>query len=162
VSPAVRSYTVANATCAEDSGTVTFSPGLTDTAAVQTIKVKGTLAGCTGEPFTGAKYTATLKTPAPVACAALSEAGEAAVGTVRLSWTPKAKASEGTLSLVATETENAPLSGELTSGSYSPSTLTGTLTERYLGGATCGQASGKKAAKAVRKGTFSGSAVAFG
>lgn len=46
-----------------------------------------------------------------------------------------------------------------TSGSYSPLTLTGTATESYTGGATCGEKVGEKAAKAVKKGTFRGSTI---
>ena len=46
-------------------------------------------------------------------------------------------------------------------GSYSPLTSSGTMTESYIGGATCGEKVGGKAAKAVKKGTFTGSAVDF-
>jgi len=59
------------------------------------------------------------------------------------------------------ETPGVAFSGEVTTGSYSPLTLTGTATESYTGGAACGEKVGKKAAKAVKKGTFSGPAVSF-
>jgi hypothetical protein len=59
-----------------------------------------------------------------------------------------------------TETPDIAFSAEVTTGSYSPLTLTGTATERYAGAATCGEKIGNKAAKVVKKGTFSGSAVA--
>jgi YVTN family beta-propeller protein len=153
-------YTVvARTKCTGNTGKVTLTPGLTDTPTIQTMKIKGTLTGCTGKLFTGAKYTATLKTAVPVSCSALTEAGEPATGAARYTWTPKAKVSTGALSLPLTETPNVPVSAEVTSGSYSPLTLTGTATESYTDGATCGQKEGKKAAKAVKKGTFSGSAV---
>ncbi len=143
--------------CAGNAGTVTLSPGLKDTAAVQTMRVKGTLTGCTGTPFTGATYTATLKTAGPVSCSALKAVGEPATGTAKYAWTPKAKGStKGTLSMPLTETPDISFSGDVTTGVYSPLTLTGTATESYTGGATCG------AVKAVKKGTFSGSAVSFG
>ncbi len=58
-----------------------------------------------------------------------------------------------------TETADSAFSGEVTIGSYSPLTLAGVATESYTRGATCGEKVGKKAAKAVKKGTFSGSAV---
>ena len=125
------------------------------------MKIKGTLTGCAGEPFTEAKYTATLKTAGPVSCSVLKTAGEPATGAAKYSWTPKAKASTGTLSMPLTETPDIAFSAEVTSGSYSPLTLTGTATESYTGGATCGETVGKKTAKPVKKGTFSGSAVSF-
>ncbi len=152
-------YTVVG--CTANSGTVTLSPGLTDTAKVQTMKIKGTLTGCAGKPFTGATYTATLKTAGPVSCSVLTGAGETATGAATYKWTPKAAASTGTLSMPLTEMPGVAFAGEVTAGSYAPLTFTGTATESFTGGATCGQKVGKKAAKAVKKGTFSGSAVSF-
>jgi hypothetical protein len=154
---------VVRATCTTNTGTVTLSPGLTNTPAVQTMKIKGTLTGCTGEPFTAVAYTATLETAGPVTCSVLA-AGEAATGAAKYAWTPKpkkAKAPEGTLSMSLAETPSIAFSGEVTTGAYSPLTLTGTATESYTGGVTCGEKVGKRAAKAVKKGTFSGSAVSF-
>jgi hypothetical protein len=142
------------ATCTANTGTVTLSPGLSGTPAVQTMKIKGTLTGCTGEPFTGTKYTATLKTAGPVSCSVLTAAGETATGAAKYKWTPKAKGSTGTLNMLLTETPGVGFAGEVTSGSYAPLTLSGTATESYTGAATCG-------AKKVKKGTFSGSAVNF-
>jgi len=82
--------------CASNTGTVTLSPGLTGTPAVQTLKIKGTLMGCTGEPFTEVAYTATLKTAEPVSCSMLTGAGEAASGAATYKWTPKTKPSVAT------------------------------------------------------------------
>jgi hypothetical protein len=56
--------------------------------------------------------------------------------------------------MLLTETPGVAFSGEVTSGSYAPLTFSGTVTESYAGGATCG-------AKKVKKGTYSGSAVNF-
>ncbi len=153
-------YTVVASLCS-DTATVTLSPGLTDTAAVQTMKIKGTLAGCVGAPFTGARYTATLKTAGPVSCSVLTGAGEPATGAATYKWTPKAKASKGTLSMSLTETPDIAFSAEVTSGPYAPLTLTGTATESYTGGATCGEKVGKKAVKAVKEGTLSGLISSF-
>jgi len=148
--------------CTGNSGTVTLSPGLRDTAAVQTMRIKGTLTGCAGEPFTGAKYTATLKTAGPVSCSVLTGAGESATGVAKYNWTPKAKTSTGTLSMPLTETPDIAFSGEVTTGPNSPLTLTGTATEKYTGAALCGVPQGKLGVvKVVKKGTFSGSAVSF-
>ena len=139
--------------CTGNSGTVTLNPGLTDTAAAQTMKIKGTLTGCQGTPFKDVKYTATLTTAA-VSCSVLTGAGATATGAATYKWTPKPKkgtASTGTLSMPLAETAGIVFSAEVTSGSYSPLTLTGTASESYAGGATCGQK-----AKALKKGTFSG------
>jgi hypothetical protein len=56
--------------------------------------------------------------------------------------------------MLLSETPGIAFSGEVTSGSYTPLTLSGTVTDSYAGGATCG-------IKAVKKGTFTGSAVNF-
>ena len=154
ISPAKR--------CTGDTGTIKLKPGLTNTAAVQTLKIKGTLTGCIGEPFTEAKYTATLTTAGPVSCSALTGAGGAASGAVKLKWTPKAKPSTttGTLGTFLTETPGAALSGSLTAGPYSPLTITGSGSESFTGGSACGVPVGTKPAKAVKVGTFSG-AVSF-
>jgi alpha-tubulin suppressor-like RCC1 family protein len=148
------------ATCTTNAGTVTLSPGLTGTASVQTMNIKGTLASCAGEPFKEVEYTATLKTAGPVACSVLTAAGEPATGAAKYRWTPRAKASTGALNTLLTETPGVTFLGEVGAGGYSP-TFSGTVTQSYTGAATCGQASGKKATKAVMKGTFSGSAVSY-
>jgi hypothetical protein len=151
------------ATCAANRGTVTISPGLTDTAAFQTMTIKGTLTGCTDESFTKASYTATLKTAGAVSCSVLTGAGETATGVDKYKWTPKTKtASTGTLSMPLTETPDAPFSAEVTAGSYTPLTFTGTATESYTGAAKCGEKVGTKPAKPVKKGTFIGSVVSIG
>ena len=116
------------------------------------MKIKGTLTGCSGTPFTGATYTATLRTAGPVSCSVLTGAGETATGAAKYKWTPKAKASTGTLSMPLTETPEIAFSGEVTSGSYAPLTLTGTATESYTGGATCGEKVGKKASESSQEG----------
>ena len=159
---ASTSYTVVRARCTINSGTVTLSPGLTGTAVVQTMKIKGTLTGCTGEPFTEVKYTATLKTAAAVSCSVLTGAHGTATGASTYKWAPKAKPSTGMLSMLLTEAPGSALSGDLATGSYSPLTFSGATTESYTGGATCGQPAGKKPAKPVKKGTFTGSVTSFG
>jgi hypothetical protein len=156
-------YRVVEALCTADAGTVTLSPGLTDTAAVQTLKIKGTLSGCRGESFTAVSYTATLKTAGPVACSVLSGEGEGelASGAAKFTWIPKAKTSGGTLSLPLSESPYIYLDGGLTSGAYSPLSLFGPLREKFTGSATCGVVEGKKKPKAVRKGSFEGAAADF-
>jgi alpha-tubulin suppressor-like RCC1 family protein len=142
-------------TCTTSAGTIKLSPGLSGTPAVQTMKITGTIADCTSEPFTQTKYTATLKTAAPVSCSVLNAAGAAATGPARYKWVPKAKASTGMLSLFLSETPGVALSGELTARTmYAPRWLSGTVTESYTGAASCG-------AKKVKKGAFTGAAVSF-
>ena len=87
------------ASCTANAGTIKLSPGLVGTPAVQTIKIKGTLTGCAGEPFAAVKYTATLTTADPVSCSVLKEAGEGATGPAKYKWTPKAPSSSGTLGM---------------------------------------------------------------
>jgi hypothetical protein len=118
------------------------------------MRIKGTLTGCTGDRFTETKYTATLKTAGPVSCAVLRGADEGATGAAKVKWTPKARPSTGTLSLLLSETSGVAFSAELTSGPYAPRTLSGTVTESYTGAASCG-------AKTVKKGMFSGAVVTF-
>jgi alpha-tubulin suppressor-like RCC1 family protein len=145
---------IAIVACATSTGTVKLSPGVSATPAVQTMKIKGTLAGCTGEPFTESHYTAALKTAGPVSCAVLTAAGEAANGVAKYKWTPNAKHSRGngSLSLLLTETAGAAWSGELVSGSYAPRRFFGTVSESYAGAATCNT-------RSVKSGAFNGSGV---
>jgi uncharacterized Zn-binding protein involved in type VI secretion len=139
--------------CAASGGSITLSPGVTNTAAIQTVRIKGVMTACSGDPFTTVKYTAKLTTAAPLSCSALNGVGEAATGAVTFKWTPKTRyASTGTLSLFLSETPGVAFGGEVARGSFSALALLGTATERYTG--TCG-------GKAVKKGTFTGSAVSF-
>jgi hypothetical protein len=142
-----------SATCTTNTGTIKLSPGLSDKTAIQTMKIKGTLGSCAGEPFAQTKYTATLRTAGAVSCSVLKEAGEA-FGAVKYQWTPSAKASKGTLNMLLSETPPVAFSGEVASGTYSPLTFSGTATESYDGAATC-------STTPVKKGVFSGSAVNF-
>jgi YVTN family beta-propeller protein len=149
--------TTFTAECEGNAGTIKLSPGLTGTAAVQTVKIKGTLSGCLGENFTAVGYKAALKTSGPVSCSALHEAGEPATGSAKYKWTPKkANGLEGPLSVPLTET----LAGAFSSEAPAPPaaswllTMTGTVTDTFTGGLTCG-------AKPVKKGTFAGSGVSL-
>jgi alpha-tubulin suppressor-like RCC1 family protein len=148
------------ASCSANSGSIKLSPGLTNAPAVQTIKIKGTLMGCEGEPFARATYTATLKTTGPVTCSALQALGETATGPAKFKWAssmPRLKSSTGTLSLRLSETPGVAFSAEATAGAYSRLVFSGTATESYAGASSCGQTAKAK----VKTGTFSGSAVGF-
>jgi alpha-tubulin suppressor-like RCC1 family protein len=147
---------IAIVSCPSSAGTVRLLPGLSSTPAVQTMKIKGTLTGCTGEPFAEMTFKAALQTAGAVSCSVLKGGGGAASGAATYKGTPKAKHSResGTLGLLLTETSGAALSGETTQGPYSPRAFFGAVSERYTDATTCG-------AKTVKKGTFSGSAVSF-
>ena len=96
-------------------------------------------------------YKATLKTAGPVACSVLKTAGEAAKGAAKYKWTPKAKASTGTLSLLLTTTPGVAFSGGVTAGSYRPLTFSGTVSERYTGAATAAPRRSRRAHSADRR-----------
>jgi hypothetical protein len=94
----------------------------------------------------------------------LSGKGGAPLRAAKYKWTPKPKpaTATGPLSLTLSETPHVSFSGEVTAGSFSPLALGGTASQTYEGGAKCGvPEEGKKTAKAVKKGTFTGSQVVF-
>src|SRR3954470_5641154 len=70
---ATASASAATATCTGATGKVKLSPGLTETAAVQNIQVKGELTGCTGEGAQETyKFQIHAKTAEAVTCSALT------------------------------------------------------------------------------------------
>ena len=72
---ATASASAATATCTGANGKIKLSPGLSETAAVQNIQVKGELTGCTGEGSQETyKYQIHAKTAEAVTCAALAGA----------------------------------------------------------------------------------------
>ena len=158
--------------CITNSASVKLTPGLTNTPAVQRMKIKGTLQGCEGEPFTAATYKGTLQTAGPVTCAALTEPSEPAIGTVKFKWTPATKpatsvgtmsvpfAAASTIQLVSNEITFGrafEFSGEVQTGAHSPLAFTGTALTRYFGGSRCGVPK----SKAVKAGEVSNSEVGF-
>lgn len=148
-------------TCTGNSATIKLSPGLSESAKVQNISIKGTLSGCSDEGSTvsSAKYVGQLKTAEPVTCSALTGAA-AAEGSIVVKWSPKGQGnSMGSLAMSLTEVPGASFGGTLESGLLSGSTLAGTVSQTYTGGATCGVGNGKKKGKKVDKGSFTGSTV---
>jgi hypothetical protein len=159
------SYTVASAqeTCSGNSGKLSLSPGVTNTAAVQVVKVKGVLSGCSGSrPYTEAKYAGTLKTVKGVTCTSLTSSSEqSATGPLLVKWLPKARGAEsnGTLSVPLTQAPGAILGGSLESGQFSPSDIAGTVSQTFAKAAKCGVAIGTKPVAPIKSATFTGSAV---
>src|ERR1700739_424849 len=82
---ATASASAATATCAGATGKIKLSPGLTETAAVQNIQVKGVLTGCTGE---GAQesypFQIHAKTAEAVSCSALAGAASGPESTIKI------------------------------------------------------------------------------
>jgi hypothetical protein len=156
---AASSASAAPTTTCENSGTIKLSPGLTATPQIQNVTVKGILSNCTGEEsaVTNGKYIAHLKTTEAVSCAALSSAA-ADEGKIVLKATPKGEGnSQGSFSMPVSELPTT-IGGLLEEGgTFSGQTVSGSVQEAYEGGATCGVAEGKKKAKKVNKGTFTGS-----
>jgi hypothetical protein len=157
------SASAATTTCAGNAGTIKLSPGLSDTPQVQNITIKGTLSECSGEgsTVTGAKYVAHLKTAEAVTCAALTGAGAAEEGgTIVVKWSPKGQGNSlGAFTMPLTEVPGVSLGGALESGPFSGASIAGTVSQTFTDGVTCGVGNGKKKAKKVNKGAFTGSAA---
>ena len=156
-------YTVVavKAACSHNQGKAAYSPGLTDTPAVQMVKLKGNLSGCSGSNYTSATYTATLRTNGPIACNAMTgNPGEPASGALSVKWRPKGKAtsSTGTITINATSVPNAAIAGTLSTGPFSPATLSGSMSETFAGADSCGVVI-KGKLKPVKRATFTGSSV---
>lgn len=148
----------AQVSCDGDAGRLSISPGVVAEPAVQSVKIKGTLSGCSGGGFSSAKYTATLRTTEAVDCGSLGGAGVTAAGPISLTWQPKAKKarSVGSFSVVLTEAPDAELGGSLESGPFSPGNVYDTVSQTYTGAETCGVPV-KHKVKPVKKGLLAGS-----
>jgi hypothetical protein len=151
-------YTVlpAKESCTSDQAKITLTPGLSDDAVVQSVKVSGTLAGCSPGAFSSAKYTAKLKTSEPAGCGVLHE-GAASSGMASVKWLPKAQksTSAGSFALPLGEAPESELTGTLASGPFSPSSVYGTVTESFVDASECGMSVRGKV-KPVRRATLTG------
>jgi hypothetical protein len=154
----------ADTTSCSTSGSIKLSPGLTTTSSVQNVTVKGALTGCSGveSEVTEGKFLAHFKTAEAISCATLASGGVGAAAEenkIVLKLKPKSGGNpQGTFSVEVREAGPSPLSGEITSeGAFFEDHIGGEITQSYTGGATCGVApEGKKKAKKVNKGTFTG------
>jgi hypothetical protein len=151
----------ADTTTCSASGSIKLSPGLSTTPTVQNVQIKGSLSGCasTESTMTAGKFQAHFKTAAPISCATLLSAGVgAAAEENKITVKPAGGGGNpmGTVSLLILEGSGA-LSGTITSGGpFSEDVISGSLTQAYTGGPTCGVAQGKKKAKKVSSGTVTG------
>jgi hypothetical protein len=155
--------------CALSSGTIKLSPGLTETPAVQTITISGTLAGCAGPsaPEAG-KFVDHLTSLEAMTCQALSSASlepttKSTSFTVK--WQPLEEGtSKGTLVVPLSEVPMTGISGTLKGGPLEVSTpiKAASIAESFTGASICGQPQGKRqVVKPVKAGTFSTSEVEF-
>lgn len=140
--------------CTENTGKIKLSPGLTNTPKVQTISIKGTLTGCSSaeSAITEGKYNVKMKTATPVDCSVLTGAVAVEEETkIIIKWSPKAKGqrnSIGTFTMPISESSvGVSLGGSLESGPFSGTSISGTVTQTYTNGPTCGEATGKKKKK---------------
>lgn len=158
---ATASASAATATCTGASGRIKLSPGLSETAAVQNIQVKGELTGCTGEGAqTSYKFQIHAKTAEAVTCAALTSGALSGAESTIMVKTGEGNSS-GSVSFQLIEGAGAFSSGPLSGGAFNEGTASGSLTQSYTGGATCGKPTitekhgkiSEKPAKKVNKGT---------
>jgi len=152
----------------EVSGSIKLSPGLSETPTVQNVGItahKGAkLANCTGEEtmVTGGSIHVVAKTKEAVTCKVLKESPGAALestGDAIFKWLPHGtEQSTGSLNVPITEM-SASLSGSVAEGAFpfDEDKVSGSVKQTYTGGEACGVSSGHKKAKAVKKGTFTGS-----
>jgi hypothetical protein len=156
---------MADSTSCQTSGTIKLSPGLGAEPATQNVMLKGTLSECASveSAVTGGKYVAHFKTAEPISCANLVSGGVGAAAEenkIVLKLTPKGGGNpQGTISVNIQEGAPQSLGGSITSENtaFFEDVISGSITQSYTGGATCGvPPSPKKKAKKVNKGTYSG------
>jgi hypothetical protein len=152
--------------CTVDSGTVTLSPGLSETPTVQTVTIKGRLSECEGGPE-GGTYTTKFTTTGTVSCELLAGREEVALSVAALSikWLPAEEGrSKGTIKFPIGEGALTGLSGAVNGGPLATEAplKAASVFESFTGGSMCGSKVGKKAAKPVKSGVFSTSTVEFG
>ncbi|HWX98280.1 MAG TPA: fibronectin type III domain-containing protein [Solirubrobacteraceae bacterium] len=153
-----------------NSGKISLSPGLTETAAVQKITVKGSLTGCQG-PFgpESGTYTAHLLTSEAVNCSVLSSASvepNTIATSLTVKWLPLEEGtSKGKLLMPLSEiSELSTVTGTLEGGPYSKPTpfKAASVFETFKGASTCGLPNKKGVIVPVKSGTFSTSTLEIG
>jgi hypothetical protein len=149
----------AGTACSGSTGSVTFSPGLTNgPAKVQNVVIKGALSGCSGSTVSAATYVAKLKSAKPATCATLSTEGETATGSLVIKWSPKGQGnSHGSITLTETGGTGASLAGTIGEGLFAGLGASGgaeAFTPMFTG---TGEPCTKK--NPLKKATFTGSGV---
>jgi hypothetical protein len=135
----------AGTTCKTASGTATFTPPLpkvgSTTKVKPTIKVTGTLSGCTGGGVTGATISATLKQAIAGNCSSLVAGATANIaGTETITWNTKATSTVALkLTGVTKKATETTATGPVSAGLFKGSKQSGTLNYTPLNGG-CGKA----------------------
>ncbi len=151
-------------TCESISGTAKLSPGLSETPHVQKLTLKGELSHCDGPvAIEGGKFTAQLHSEGELTCSALQSEQPLSPVSLLVNWTPTEAGSSGGALAVSLAEGGSGIAGLLEGGPFpSGAALSGTIFESWTGGPECGLTEGTKKAKAVKKGTFSGSSIELG
>jgi len=147
--------------CSAINGKITLSPGLTSSPVRQTAHLKGQLTGCSGGGFTEATYSASTTTTNPLGCQLFgSDKGEQALGTLKITWKPKAKVrtSLGSIQVVLGEGKAEALGGTLEGGAFAPAAIESAIAETFTGAAKCGATTNKRVVP-VKKATLTGTHV---
>lgn len=154
-------------TCASSSGTIKLSPGLTETAKVQTVTFSGEVANCEGPsaPERGT-FTVKEKTLEPVTCSYLQSSSvepSTTAGKLTLSWQPAEEGtSKGTLAIPVSEVSLTGISGSLSGGPFEATVTPVKTTGIYESFPQCGVPEGKKEKiKPIKSGFFSTGEVEF-
>jgi len=153
--------------CTSDYGTIKMTPGLTETEAVQSITIKGTLSGCHGPntPESGT-FSVAEKTTAAVTCSYLQSSDTTpttTAGKLTVKWLPLEEGtSKGTLTVPVSEVSLVGIAGSLKGGPFEAATpiKAASIVESFTGASMCGVPQGvKHTVKPVKAGTFSTSEV---
>jgi hypothetical protein len=127
-------------TCKSASGTATFTPPLpklnATTKVKPTIKVTGTLSGCTGGGVTGAKITATLKQAVAGNCSSLIAGATANIsGTETITWNTNVTSTVALkLTGVTKKATETTATGPVSAGLFKGAKQSGTLNYTPLNG----------------------------
>jgi hypothetical protein len=146
----------AGPTCTGGSGEMKLSPGLTETAQIQKIAIKGKLSGCEtpAHTATSATYKVTEETSEPVSCATVEDATyNVKPGSVSIKWKGKGiGTSTGMIGIPLSVVPEVGFTGMVESGAFAESKIAGTVTETLKG--TCGVGKGGKKPKPVKSTTM--------
>jgi hypothetical protein len=127
-------------TCKKVTGSATFTPGLKNTPANNTVKAKGNQTGCTPSAKTGGSgvLTATIKV-VKGSCVKLAAGGQTIKGTAATTWKNK-KVSKYALTLKTGKGSagtTATITGKVTSGLFAGHSVTGQIKFKVSGTPNC-------------------------
>jgi hypothetical protein len=118
---------VTGTSCASNTGSAKFSPGIGEAAQVQNISVKGALTECTGSAGPKATYVVQLKTTTAITCASVRDELTTAQGSIVVKWGHGHGNSLGNLTVSGSVESGFSLSGTVTQGPYAGGSISGTV-----------------------------------